>query len=236
MRNLKVLGLAMVASFALSAVVASAASANANYWFTSDAAPGATTILKGEQTKHGASEGDRFVVDGGTVRCETTHYTGSAATNTVTTLTLTAEYSGCKFGAFSASVNMGNCDYLIHTDPNGDTTNGSYDTISTITCTSGDITITVSSAGTTKCIVHVPAQTLGTGLVGTTGLTPGGVHDIIAHIDFSTITYTQTGGTGLGACPNLGATETHNGLYEGEATLTGFNVGGGATDITMSTT
>jgi hypothetical protein len=233
MRNVKILGLALVAAFALSAVVASAASANANYWFTSDAATGATTILKGEQSE---PNGDRFVVDGGTVRCETTHYTGTTVGPTVTTLTLSAEYSGCKFGAFSATVTMGSCHYLIHTDTNGDTTNGSYDTISTITCTSGDITVTVTSAGTTKCILHVPAQNLGTGLVGTTGTTAGNIHDITAHINFSTITYTQTGGTGLGACPNLGSTETHNGLYEGTPTLTGFNADGQPTDITLSTT
>jgi hypothetical protein len=133
-------------------------------------------------------------------------------------------------------MNMGSCSYLIHTDPNGDTTNGMYDTVSTITCTSGDITMNAFSAGTPKCTLHIPAQNLGTGLVGTNGTTLGGTMDITAHIDFSTITYTQTGGTGLGACKNLGLTETHNGLYEGEATLTGFNASNEPTDIKLSTT
>jgi hypothetical protein len=87
--------------------------------------------------------------------------------------------------------------------------------------------------GTTKCTLHVPAQTLGTGLVATNATKGNGIKDITGHIDFNTSTYTQTGGTGLGACPNLGATETHNGLYEGEATLTGFNTNGGETNISV---
>jgi hypothetical protein len=233
MRNLKVLCLVLIAALAVGAAGASAALGNANYWFTSDAAAGATTVFKGEQVE---PNGDLFQVDGGTVRCETTHYTGSQVGPTVTTITLSAAYSGCKFGAFSVTVNMGNCDFLVHTDPNGDTTNGSYDTISTITCASGDITATVTSAGTTKCIIHIPAQNLGTGLVATNGTTAGGIKDVTGHLNFSTVTYTQTGGTGLGACPNLGSTETHNGVYQGEATHTGFNANGEPTDISLSTT
>jgi hypothetical protein len=230
MRNLKILGLVLAAVLAMSAVAASAASANKNYWFQSDAPAGATTKLTGEQKEE---NGDRFVVDGGTVRCQKTHYTGDQTGPTATTLTLTASYTGCKFGSFEATVNMGNCHYQIHTDTNGNTTNGSFDTISTITCSSGDITVTVTSVGTIKCILHVPAQTLGTGIVATNATLPNNTKDVTAHIDFSTITYTQTGGTGLGACPNLGTTHTSNGLYEGEATLTGFNSNGGETDISV---
>jgi hypothetical protein len=232
-RNLKVLGLALVAALAVGAVGASAALGNANYWFLSDASAGATTTFKGEQV---VANGDRFVIDGGTFKCEATHYTGTQVGPTVSTITLSATYSGCKFGPIPITINMGNCHYLIHTDTNGDTTNGQFDTITTITCTSGDITITASSAGTTKCITHIPAQNLGTGLVATNGTTPGGIKDITGHIDFSTITYTQTGGTGLGACANFGSTETHNGVYEGEATHTGFNEAEEPTDISLSTT
>jgi hypothetical protein len=228
-RNLKVLGLALVAALAVGAVGASAVSANKNFSFQADAAAGKTTAIVGEQV---VPNGDRFVVDTGTARCEKTHYTGQQVGPEVTTMTLTAAYSGCKVGAFESTVNMGNCHYLIHTNTNGNTTNGEFDTTTTIVCTSGDITITVSSGATTKCIIHIPAQNLGTGLVATNATT-GGIKDVTGHIDFSTITYTQTGGTGLGACPNLGSTETHNGLYEGEATNTGFNEAGGATGISV---
>jgi hypothetical protein len=226
-RNLKILGLAVVAAFVLSAVAASAASASKNYWFLSDAAAGKTTNITGEQT---VASGDRMVFDAGTVKCNTTHYTGSQIGSTGSTLTLTASYGGCKFGSFHAVINMGNCDYLIHNDTNGDTTNGSFDSVTTITCTSGDITITVTLNGTVKCIIQIPAQNLGTGLVATNNPATG---DILAHIDFSTITYTQTNATatGLGVCP--GTPETHNGLYEGEATLTGFNESGGTTNISV---
>jgi hypothetical protein len=229
-RNLKVLGLALVAALAVGAVGASAALGNASYWLQTDASVGKTTTIVGEQT---VENGDRFVGDGGTVRCKATHYTGQQVGPTVTTMTLSATYSGCKFGSFDATVNGGNCDFLIHTDTNGNTTNGSFQSITTITCTSGDITINVTSVGTTKCVLHIPAQNLGTSVVMTNGTKGTGITDVTGHINFTTITYTQTGGTGLGACANLGSTETHNGLYEGVATQTGFNEAGEETNISV---
>jgi hypothetical protein len=51
------------------------------------------------------------------------------------------------------------------------------------------------------------------------------MRDLRKIINFSTITYTQTGGTGPRRLPEPWLDETHNGLYE--ATNTGFNEGGG---------
>jgi hypothetical protein len=231
--NLKYLGVALVAALAMSTMVASAASANANYWFTSDGAPGAITSIKGEQTE---ANGRAFLFESGSVtQCKKVQYTGSQTGSTATTLVLKMSID-CKFNGLPTTLSMGNCDFVIHTDPLGDTTNGSYDTTTTIVCGSGDITITATSAGTTKCIFHIPAQNLGTGFVVTNGTASGEVMDITAHIDFESLTYTQTSGTGLGACSNFGSTETHNGHIEGEVTLTGFNEAGASTDISLSTT
>ncbi len=237
-RNLKMLGLALVAVCAMGAVAASAASANANYWFTSPEAND-WTILTGAQP---VAFSDQFKVDGvipggpeGVTKCESTAYEGSTTDTTGTTLSLKAAYGGCELEPFGkATVSMNECEYLIHTDPLGDTTNGQYDTNTTIVCPSGhEITIEAKIAGITKCIVHIEPQTLGTGIV-LTNATSGGKSDIHADINFSTIKYTQTTGTsGSSRCTTTGTTT--NGVYTGTATIKGFNTALQQVNISMST-
>jgi len=75
-RNLKALGLALVASLALSAMVASAASGSAAL-FTSSVAAGETAKIHGDQL---AGTNDTFTVNGIPLTCETVPVTGNAIT------------------------------------------------------------------------------------------------------------------------------------------------------------
>jgi hypothetical protein len=223
-RNLKALGLALVAVLAMSSLVASAASANP-FWFKSDGAVGSTTTLTGSQIGQ-----DVFEVDGGKITCSTATYSGSQVGNTATTITINPTYAGCiAFGTFPATVTMNSCRYVFHTDTK--TAGTQYDVITTIECNGTDeITVTAkTAAGQVKCVIHVPAQNLGTGLMVTNATKGNGVKDVTADVAFTNIKYSQTEGEGLGKCPN--ALNTTNGKYTGSATLEGRNSLGGETDI-----
>ncbi len=232
--NVKILGLALVAAFAMSAMVASAASANANYWFTS---PGSDwTSLSGSQNVAFTDEAkfDGIVPGGpqGILKCETITYSGALSATTTTTITLAAVYGNCELSPFGkATISMNGCVYVIHTDPLGDTTNGEYDTVTTIDCPAGnEITIESKITGITKCIIHIEPQNLGTGIV-LKNKAGGGFE---ATINFSNIKYTQTTGTaGANRCTTT--VTTNNGIYTGAATITGRDTAANAVAINAST-
>ncbi len=131
---------------------------------------------------------------------------------------------------------MNGCTYVIHTDPLGDTTNGEYDTNTTIECPAGkEITIESKIGGILKCTVHIEPQTLGTGIV-VTNEGSGTTADLLAHVNFSNVKYTQTTGTsGASRCTTTGTTT--NGVYKGTTTIKGFKtgIGGAQVRISMST-
>ena len=122
-RNLKVLGLALVAVLALSAVAVSSASA------TEFEAETGTTSGKGKQTENG-----KFKTKNGTIECTTGIFRGMPSAGKFTTIstadsTATSgeevgkkgiEYSGCKFlGFINVTVNTTGCQYTFHA--NGET-------------------------------------------------------------------------------------------------------------------
>ena len=220
-RNLKILGLTLVTVFAMSGVAASAASANAPYWFNSD---GDWTALWGSQ----GVVPDVLTVDGGTVQCNSTPYSGSTSATTTTTIKLAPAPSACSFKPLPGltMIHMNGCEYEFHADTN--TENGQFDTETTIVCPfGGDITITVVLGGVTKCTVHIGEQNLGTGIV----LTNDGSGDLRAHISFSNIKYTQTAGIGEGKCATT--ITTFNGTWSGSATIRGKNTSGAVTSIAV---
>jgi hypothetical protein len=107
-RNLKALGLALVAVFALSAVAASAAYAEG----VSELTPQSNqhVIITGHQEKviYKTAAGQE-------VTCEKITYDGTINGNTAT-LTLEPTYSSCHttFPKFPTTITMNGCDYLIH--------------------------------------------------------------------------------------------------------------------------
>lgn len=103
-RNIKVLGLALVAVLAMSAVAASAASAGN---FTSSAE--VTSLVAGQTVTH------EFVTNTGVVVCEEAHFTGEQSGTTVETVTVAPEYNGCEFQElFTVSVSENGCEYVFH--------------------------------------------------------------------------------------------------------------------------
>lgn len=101
-RKLKVLGLALVAMFAMSAVAASAQAAK----FQAAEYPASITA-------HSAESDNFFVTDVGVVECSTHHFEGGANEAT-TTLTVSPTYENCEAFGLNAEVDTNNCQYVFH--------------------------------------------------------------------------------------------------------------------------
>jgi len=119
-RNLKVLGMALVAVFAMGALAASAASAQNGK---------ITSLTTGEDfTLTGTPEGAKgsgtniFKFKEGEVNgieCHETHYHGEATgggplKNGAETATVIPTYKGCTFGGLPLTVTMNGCDFDLH--------------------------------------------------------------------------------------------------------------------------
>jgi hypothetical protein len=204
-RNLKVLGLALVAVLAMSAMVASAASASQ---YTGSAYP---TTGTGSNT----AGNETFTTPGGTVQCDS-HFEGTLAAAS-STLTVTPKYTNCvAFGFLNATVNMNGCDYLFHSGPAQG--GGVYFHTVDIVCPAGkSIVIT---AGT--CVADVGGQT-GLAKVKTTNLA-GGTVTVQPEVAGITLNVT-TDGFG---CPFSG-TGHFFGSYHGDVVLS--RVGGGSISV-----
>jgi len=142
-RNLKALGLALVAVFALSALAASVSSADT---FTSATS---TTILTGETD--GASETIiKSQPEGGAnLKCKHASYAGTQSGTAVTSVRVHPKYSECEIeGIGAATFDTQGCDYLL----TGTTTN--EDATTKIECTTGSEILMTSSL----CVLHFGSQ------------------------------------------------------------------------------
>jgi hypothetical protein len=225
-RNLKFLGLALVAALAMSSVVASMASADV---ITSEKA-GVTTLT-------GKQEGtDVFKVHGGQVNCTTVNYSGSFTTGASNVL-VAPTYSGCTFAGLASTIDMNGCQYRVNINAAAGNTTGTVD----IVCSAGqEITVTAPSVGTKKCIIHVPGVAgpepppKNQGLTGGTGTNVGSgtTRELTLDINITNIVYSQTAGTAeTGNCAT--ADNTTGGTYTGTAIVTG-SVSGAHVGIFLS--
>ena len=208
--NLKILALALGAVFAMSAVMASGASAAAVN-FTAASAP-ATVTGADDEGKTGS-----FNTDGGVVTCDATYH-GTLASTSQATLTVTPTYTNCTAlgGLASATITMNGCDYVFHAGDNATGQNeGSVDVVCEL---NKDITVDATSLGTSKCVVHVEPQT-GLKEVTYTDVGTGTTTEVTVDVNLSGIKYTQTAGTGFGACATT--TTTSNGTLTAKALVTG---------------
>ena len=204
MRNLKILGLALIAMLSMSAVAASMASADE---LTAENYP---ATLKGSLDE--VAVPDKFLTTTGPVSCKQANYDGTISGPT-TTVEVTPTYNECTAFGFPAVIDHGNCKYLFHIVKN--TTEGDVDLV----CTSGELTVTAIGAGTPKCIVHVPPQSDITGTVKYSRIGAGTTQEITVVANLTGIDYTHTQGTGVGSCPSGSAT---NGTLEAKAKVTGL--------------
>jgi hypothetical protein len=130
-RKIKTLGVALVAVFALTVVMASAASAAS---FTASTYP---TTATGES----AIGNDVFTTEGGTVECKA-HFVGTL-TAASSDLTVTPTYTNCKaFGFVEATVT--GCKYTFTAVS---TTSANVDVVSPCTIKAGNCHVTVKNQG-----------------------------------------------------------------------------------------
>jgi len=114
-RNLKVLGLAVVAVLALGAFSASSALA---VEFHSDSRTGNTWLTGETNTTGGVGTTHIFDAAGSTITCQVAKFEGTQTGKTAVDVTMSASYSSCTVhvGGFSlaATVNMGGCAYTFN--------------------------------------------------------------------------------------------------------------------------
>jgi hypothetical protein len=199
-RNLKVLGLALMAAFALSAVGASTASA-ATELFHSEVEP---TILEGAQI--GA---DKITTTAGVLTCTSVVLKGTMTQKTVSDLTLHLELSGCTLSGaefVSATVNTTGCNYTF-TQPNSKS--GVVDNVceagKNITATAFGCTITFSSQNN----LAVSYKNTGTGTTRDLDVTFAMSNTIYQHTGFTCGTGSGTTGTQVGEFTMKGYTDTN---------------------------
>jgi len=106
-RKLKTLGVAFVAVFAMSAVVASAVHAGQ---FTTAVSP---AELTGEQVEFEGSKLHVFTAGLRKVSCSKATFTGTSTTPTKS-ITVTPVYEECLSATFPVTVTMNGCDYLFN--------------------------------------------------------------------------------------------------------------------------
>jgi hypothetical protein len=213
-RNLKVLGLAVVAVLALTAVAVSSASA------AEFVAGTGTTSAKGSQT-----EAAKFKTKNGTIECSSGTFRGMISEGKHTTAETSAgegkkgiEYSGCKFlGFINVAVNTHECQYRFHS-------NGEVDIIAVTEgkaeCEGSGITF--EAAG---CKTSVGTQN-GLTTVSYSNTTLEGKEAIKVSPNVKSISYTASG------CPSFNGT-TNDGEYTKGSAPVGGSTGtpGTATNL-----
>lgn len=221
-RRLKALGLALVAVFAMSAVVTSVASAHTPARFT---APVSTTITGTDHQTNSI-----FAVTGLNIECHGSYHGVTSSTSTSQeVLTVKPAFTDCEaesiigtmavtvtgFGHYG--VNDDNCDLRFRADEKLD-----------IECKPGtDITI---HAGT--CTIHIPPQ-IGLGTITYTTGVADSVHDLTVHVDATNVTATHTDGF---ACPLTSSGEASGTSLVGKITFTGENAAAVPQHITWDAT
>jgi hypothetical protein len=201
-RNLKALGLVVLAALAAMAVTASAASATAK--FHSELPT--HTVISGTQVGE-----DVFTTNAGTVRCKKATYSGLQSGAEAETVEVTPSYSECTaFGFVNATIDVNSCTYKFGITS---TTPEPFEGHITICPNGGTITVTAFN-----CWVHVGQQGPLKG-VTYTNEGSGKTRDIRVKVSLSGIHYVQTSKSFPG-CEEKTFT---NGTYTGEATVQGFS-------------
>ena len=144
-RNLKALGLALLAICALGAVASSAASAAVEHDFHADGEKAVTTAT-------GANH--EFLVGSNPVKCKkvqaegTQVGKGSGTTWAADEITVTPHYEECEFGGKPATVDFMHCAYKFDSDTTtGNTTGGEHAQVE-VECQGEDTITVITSVGT----------------------------------------------------------------------------------------
>jgi hypothetical protein len=246
-RNLKALGLALVAMLALGAVAAAGASAQQGV-LTSDnpvtldisqnegegAGPNALTAFGGKveapgttYTGHKLNEPTKFLESGEETATITPHYKQEACVHT---------FIGVKR---PCTITTNGCDFVFHIGETTEEKSGTYGVTADVDCpgTGGFIDLHVYKGGTIPgehndipnklfCTITVPEQANLPGPHLTNDVVNG---DINIKGTFTGITVTKHGGAGCG-----GEETIHNGQFHIDATIKGTNEAGGNTNVVIT--
>jgi hypothetical protein len=208
-RRLGMVGLALLATMALTAVLASAASAQ----FTSNKEH---TILSGEQ-KTGTNDVFSFGEGFGGIACGIVRFHGTSVNKSEPTQVITPTYESCK-DSFGRTVDMDNTG-LTYTFTSG-LNKGEVDV-------SGKMVLTVTSGGSVVCTAVVKSPQTNNGITFTSlGGTKG-----VETTSHETNTITTTSG-GFFSC-GIGNGEHKAGTYDGTSVITGKDTSGAAAEISV---
>ena len=207
-RNLKSLGLALVAVLAMSAVVASAAQAVPSFTASAYPATGTGSNKAGSET---------FTTEAGTVQCDS-HFEGTL-TEASSTLTITPKYSECTaFGFLNATVETEGCTYVFHATEQ--VSAGVYNSHVDVVCPEGKSIKIVAAT----CKAEVKSQN---GLTTAKSTNSGSSVTVQPNVTNIAMTVTQDGF----GCPFSG-TGAKTGSYHGDVLVS--RVGGGSVSVSGS--
>jgi hypothetical protein len=197
-RRLKALGLVLFAVTAMSAALASAASADPMFHVEME-----DTTLTGSQITPNV-----LTTDLGELKCEIVHYDGTQGPFTSPTLTLVPTFEKCKIGGVNTSVTTNGCGFLFHLGHEENT-----EAVMDVECPAGE-KLVIHTPG---CVITIQPQN---GLQKTTftNENAGATRSLVADLGVGGIDYVEHGAV----CPNETVT-TVNGTLSGQATITGEN-------------
>jgi hypothetical protein len=215
-RNLKALGLSLVAVFAMSAMAAQAASA---HQFFSEGTP---TVLTASQI------GEHVFKAGGEVKCTTATFAGTQTGTETDTITIHPTYGKgggkCSIaGIITVTVTTTGCNYIFGSDTatSPDLT-GEHAAVS-VECESGKA-ITIAGSG---CTIKVGGNTVNQGLRGVTYKNEGtGANRSVEVTATARTIHYEASGLLCGLAGVQTGTHT-DGTYDGVATVKGFVDNGG---------
>ena len=244
-RNLKALGLALVAAMALSAIGAQGASAVVEHSFRSDSATGSTILTGSIET----STKDKFFPSAGStpIECSVGTFSGTVSENPADTVTVHPKYSSCKLGNATAHVTTEGCNYIFDSDTTQATshsTSSEHAAVSIECESTHEITVTVTGI----CVLHFTDESSSSPVnqslhgVRYTNLDGSSAADakhssksaITVTSTVRTIHYTATAGSFCGLGGISAGTHT-TGEYEGVSSVTGYEHSAN-TVVTGSTT
>lgn len=196
-RNLRTLGLALVAVLSIGAAGASASYASPELHSETG-----HTILTGQQIV-----GNELALDVGVMQCGIVQFQGTIASSTTTTIPLTPKFENCEIGEVEVLFTHNGCHFLFHIGPEEHFT-GNVDFV----CP--DEPMEIDGPG---CTITIPPQA---GLTGETFTNEGEgqTRSVIFDLKIDEIHYVEHGMF----CENETET-TNNGTYKGKITITGEN-------------
>ena len=214
MRNVRILGLALLASFSIGAVASGSASADTL------TATGYPALLTGVSE---AGFSDTITTTAGTASCTETKYDGtiSGAVTTAGTIKLSPTHSGCTAFGFPGTVHSNGCVIELKVLA------GTAGTVNLECPVASELTAIAIGAGTVKCTMHIKTQTDIPGTVKFTNTVGGGT----VEATLTGIHYTHTQGTGLGNC--VGSGTANNGELKMKAMFTAESETGTATTMAL---